>query len=144
LHIPRDDIKELLSGSIDILIHFLELKSIDEFIEKWFNPIMSINAKESLIAKTLTFIVISEGPSFTEDPFAYLFLNTQPQHFETVREALLTIPGVLSADTVFGPYDIICPVQAKDNQDLGRLITRIHSNIPSVEVSVTGVVKFRG
>jgi len=143
LHIPKENVKELLYGPIDLLIQFIELKSIEEFVEKWFNPIMKINAKEDLITETLTFIVFSVGPSFTEDPFAYLFLNTQPQHLETVREALLTIPGVLSADAVFGPYDIICPVQGKDSTDLNRLIAHIHRNIPRVEVSLTSVVKYR-
>ena len=143
LNIPKEDLKELLYSSIDILIRFTELRNLDEYVEKWFNPIVAINAEEVLITETLTFIVIFAGPPFTEEPFAYLFINSQPQNFETMREALLTIPGVLSADAVFGPYDIICTVQAEDRTDLDQLIAGIKHSIPSIEVSMTAVIKVR-
>ena len=143
LNIQKENLKEILYSSIDILIIFTELRNLDEFIEKWFKPIVRINAEEVLITETLTFIVISAGPSFTEEQFAYLFINTQPQNFETVYETLLTIPGVLSADTVFGPYDIICTVQAKDRTDLDQLIAHIKRNISGIKVSMTAVIKGR-
>ena len=139
LNISRGDIF-LLFGPIDILIQFSELKSLDEFIEKWFNPIRMICAEETLITKTLTFIVISEGPLFNEKPFAYIFLNTQPRNLETVRKALMNIPQILSADTVFGPYDVICPVKAKDRVELERVISNIQNNIPGIEGSLTAIV----
>ena len=116
LDIPKVDLKELLFGPIDILIQFTELKSLDEFVETWFDPIRMIGAEEALITKTLTFIAIVAGPTYTDEPFAFLFINTQPRHLDTVREALLSIPGVLSADTVFGSYDVICPVEAMDRR----------------------------
>jgi DNA-binding Lrp family transcriptional regulator len=84
--------------------------------------------------------VISKGPSFAEEPFAFIFLNTQPRNLENVRKALLTIPEVLSADTVFGPYDVICPVRAKDRTDLERIIRHTQSNIPGIEGSMTTIV----
>ena len=102
VNIPKGDIF-LLFGPIDILIQFKDLQNLDEFIKKWFNHIRMIGYEESLITKTLTFIVISEGPPFPEEPFAIIFLNTQPQNLEKVRKKLLTFPEVLSADTVFGP-----------------------------------------
>jgi hypothetical protein len=143
LKIPKENITELLYGSIDILIQFINLQSLDEFVEKWFNPIMRINTEKVLITETLTFIVIAPGPSLTEDPFAYLFINTHPQNYEKIRETLLTTPSVLSADTVFGPYDIVCAVQAKNGTELDRLVTRIHRNIQGIKVSMIGVVKLR-
>jgi len=139
LNIPRGDIF-LLFGPVDILIQFKELKNLDEFIEKWFNPVRMIGAEEALITKTLTFIAISKGPSFAEEPFAFIFLNTQPRNLEKVRRALLTVPEVLSADTVFGPYDVICPVRAKNRTDLERVIRHIQNNIPGIEGSMTAVV----
>ena len=117
-----------------------ELKSLNEFIDKWFNPVRMIGAEEGLIAKTLTFIVISEGPSFSEEPFAFVFLNTQPRNLENVRVDLITIPEVLSADTVFGPYDVICPIRAKDRADLKRLTSYIRSNVPNVVETMTSVI----
>ena len=129
----------LLFGPVDILVQFTGLKSLDEFIEKWFNPVMMIGAEEDLITKTLSLVVISEGPSLREKPFAFLFLNTQPKNLENVRRSLLTIPEVLSADTVFGPYDVICSVRAKDGIDLERIISNIQ-NIPGIESSMTSIV----
>ena len=108
----------LLLGPAEVLIQLNGLKNLDEFISKWFNPIRTITAQEAMIDKTETLIVISEGKSFTEEPYAFLFLNTQPRNLELVQEKLQGIPKVLSADTVFGPYDVICAVKANDNKDL--------------------------
>ena len=139
LNIPRKD-TFLLLGPVDMLVQFKELENLDEFIEKWFNPVRMIGAEEALIAKTQTFVVISEGPLFAEEPFAFIFLNTQPRNLENVRKALLTIPEVLSADTVFGPYDVICPVRAKDTTDLECIVRHIQENVPGIEGLMTAVV----
>lgn len=139
LNIPRGDIF-LLFGSIDMLVQFKELENLDAFLEKWFNPIRMIGADEALIVKTLTFVVISEGPSFAEEPFAFVFLNAQPRNLENVRIALLNIPEVISADTLFGPYDVICPVRAEDRTELERIIRNIQQNVPGIEGSMTAVV----
>ena len=39
-----------------------------------------ICCKNDLITKTMTFIVVKEGVSFTEEPFAFMFMNIRPQH----------------------------------------------------------------
>jgi hypothetical protein len=139
LNIPRRD-TFLLFGPIDMLVQFKDFENLQEFIEKWFDPVRMIGAEEALIVKTQTFVVISEGPSFAEEPFAFIFLNTQPRNLENVREALLTIPEVLSADTVFGPYDVICPVKVKDRTDLERIVRHIQERVPGIEGSMTAVV----
>jgi hypothetical protein len=139
LNVPRGDIF-LLFGPMDILVQFSNFKSLDEFIEKWFNPIRMIGVEEALITKTLTFIVISESPLFAEEPFAFIFLNTQPRNLEKVRRTLLDIPEVLSADTVFGPYDVICSVKVKDRVELERAISNIQLSIPGIEGSMTTIV----
>ncbi len=139
LNIPKRDIF-LLFGPIDMLVQFKDFNNLKEFTEKWFDPVRMVGAEEALIAKTQTFVVISEGPSFAEEPFAFIFLNTQPQNLENVREGLLTIPEVLSADTVFGPYDVICPVKAKDSADLERIVRYVQERVPGIEGSMTAVV----
>jgi DNA-binding Lrp family transcriptional regulator len=68
-----------------------------------------------------------------------MFLNTQPKNLENVRESLLNMPEVLSADSVFGPYDVICSVKTKDQSQLERSIARIQK-IPGVESSMTSIV----
>jgi DNA-binding Lrp family transcriptional regulator len=93
-----------------------------------------------LIERTQTFIVISEGKSFSEEPYAFLFLNTHPRNLEEVQEKLQAVPQVLSADTVFGPYDVIVAVKAKDKEDLKLLISQIQGKVPHIQGTVTAIV----
>jgi nitrate reductase NapAB chaperone NapD len=128
-----------LFGPIDILTPFHGLKSLDEFIEKAFNPIRRIGAEEDLITKTLSLVVISEGPPLIEKPFAFIFLNTKPKSLEDVRTKLLTVPNVLTADSVLGPYDIICAVKAKDHMELEQTVLNIQY-IQGIEGLITSIV----
>jgi nitrate reductase NapAB chaperone NapD len=91
------------------------------------------------ITKTLSLIAVSEGPALVEKPFAFLFLNTKPKSLEEVRKKLLTIPNVLTADSVLGPYDIICAVKAKDHMELEQTVLNIQ-NIQGVEGLITSIV----
>ena len=130
----------LLFGPVDILVQFPGLKNLDDFIKNWFNPIRTITPQEPMIEKTQTLIVISEGKPFKEEPYAYLFLNTQPRNLEKVQEALQNIPEVLSADTVFGPYDVISAVRVRDKIELQKLIAKIQKDVPHIEGTVTAIV----
>ena len=127
----------LLLGPAEVLIQLRGLENLNEFISKWFDPIRTITTKEGMIDKTETFIVISEGKSFAEEPYAFLFLHTQPGNLELVQERLQRFPRVLSADTVFGPYDLICAVKANDNKDLQLLISQIQIEVPQIQVTVS-------
>jgi len=130
----------LLFGPVDILVQFHGLKKLDDFIKNWFNPIRMITPQEPMIEKTQTLIVISEGKKFNEEPYAFLLLNTQPRNLEKVQEALQNIPEVLSADTVFGPYDVISAVRVRDKVELQKLIARIQNDVPHIEGTVTAIV----
>jgi DNA-binding Lrp family transcriptional regulator len=68
-----------------------------------------------------------------------MFLSVQPKNLEKVRENLLDIAEVLSADSVFGPYDVICSVNTVNQIQLERSIARIQK-IPGVESSMTSIV----
>ena len=63
----------------------------------------------------------------------------KPKNLETVRAKLLTIPEVLSADSVFGPFDVICSVKAADPEELETLVSVIQQ-IPGIETSFTSIV----
>ena len=130
----------LLLGPAEIIIQIHGLTNLDEFVSKWFNPIRTLTTQEGMIDKTETFIVIAEGKSFTEEPYAFLFLNTHPRNLELVQQKLQSIPKVLSADTVFGPYDVICAVKANDNKDLQLLISQIQKEIPQIQGTTTAIV----
>jgi len=138
LHLSKKDVF-LLFGPIDILVQFCGLKDLNEFINEWFDPVRKITPQEPMIEKTQTYIVLSEGKSFTEEPYAFLFLNTQPRNLELVQETLQKIPQVLSADTVFGPYDVICAVRAKDQADLQQLVSTIQK-VPHIQGTMSEIV----
>lgn len=129
----------LLFGPVDILVQFPDLENIQEFIDKWLNPIRMLGENEDWIAKTVSLIVLSEGPKLVEKPFAFIFLNTDPKSLEAVRTQLLKIPEVLSADSVLGPFDVICSVKATDPQELETLVLLIQQ-IPGIETSTTSIV----
>ncbi len=129
----------LLFGPVDILVQ-LHFQDIGEFINKWFNPIRAITPQEPMIEKTQTLIVISEGKPITEQPYAFLFLNTQPRYLEQVQQQLQNIPKVLSADTVFGPYDVICAVRPNNKEDLKQLISQIQTEVEHIQGTVTEIV----
>jgi DNA-binding Lrp family transcriptional regulator len=130
----------LLFGPVDILVQFRDLKNLDDFVKNWFNPIRVLTPEEPIIDKTQTLIVISEGKPFEEEPYAFLFLNTQPRNLEKVQETLQNIPGVLSADTVFGPYDLICAVRVGNKVELQKLVARIQEEVPHIQGTVTAIV----
>jgi Lrp/AsnC ligand binding domain len=138
LNLSKKDVF-LLFGPVDILVR-LHFDDIDEFLKKWFDPIRAINPQEPMIEKTQTLIVISEGRPYSEEPYAFLFLNTQPRNLEKVQEQLQTIPKVLSADTVFGPYDVICAVRANDKEDLKQLVSQIQKEVTPIQGTVTAIV----
>jgi hypothetical protein len=130
----------LLFGPVDILVQLRNIQNLPEFIEKWFNPIRNINPQEPMVEKTQSLIVIQEGNSFNEEPYAFLFLNTQPRNLEKLQNGLQSIPQVLSAETVFGPYDVICAVTARDKNDLKRLVSQIQNEVPNIQGTVTAIV----
>jgi nitrate reductase NapAB chaperone NapD len=108
-------------------------------VEKWVNPIRMIGAENDLITKTMSLIVASEGPRLSEKPFAFLFLNTKPHSSEDVKTTLLTLPEVLSADIVLGPFDVICSIKAEDHEDLETSVLLVQQ-IAGVVSSVTSIV----
>ena len=138
LHLDQQNVF-LLFGPIDILVQFIDLKDFQEFTEKWFDPIRMIGAEEEWITKTVSLTVVSEGPKLSEKPFAFIFLNTKPKSLEAVRMKLLIIPEVLSADSVLGPYDVICSVKVADREELETLVSVIQQ-IPGIESSFTSIV----
>jgi len=139
MNIPIGDIF-LLYGPIDVLVKFEGFNSLDEFVKKWFNPVRMVGAEEKLIAKTTTYIVVMEGPTYMETPFAFMFLNVQPRDVEMAQKTLLKLPQVISADFVFGPCDLIVPVRAKNNVDLEQVVRAIHCAVSGIEEAHTTVV----
>ncbi len=61
---------------------------------------------------------------------AYVLIQTEVGRATRVAEAARSIKGVVSADSVTGPYDVIIDTEADTLDDLGKLVV---SQIQAVE-----------
>jgi DNA-binding Lrp family transcriptional regulator len=61
---------------------------------------------------------------------AYVLIQTEVGKAVAVAEAARKITGVLSADDVTGPYDVIVKTEADSLDDLGKMVV---SQIQAVE-----------
>jgi DNA-binding Lrp family transcriptional regulator len=53
---------------------------------------------------------------------AYILIQTEVGKAATVADEVRQIPGVVAADDVTGPYDVVVRVTAPSIDDLGRLV----------------------
>ena len=137
---PRD--MYLLSGKVDMLIHFDGLRNLEDFVDRWFNPIRRIEIEDDFITKILSLIVISESSIPLEKPSAFVFMNSRAKNLEIVRHKLLSLPNVFSACSVLGPFDLLSSVKAKNDSDLDRVVSTIE-DVPGVENPTAEVVDSR-
>ncbi len=53
---------------------------------------------------------------------AYILIQTDVGQAGSVAEAIAEIPGVVQADDVTGPYDVVARVEAENVDELGRMV----------------------
>jgi DNA-binding Lrp family transcriptional regulator len=53
---------------------------------------------------------------------AYILVQTEVGKAAAVAAAISEIPGVVSAEDVTGPYDVVVRAQAEDVDQLGQLV----------------------
>ena len=53
---------------------------------------------------------------------AYILIQTEVGKAAAVATEVRQIPGVIAADDVTGPYDVVVRVEADTMDDLGRLV----------------------
>ncbi|MFC1414580.1 Lrp/AsnC family transcriptional regulator [Streptacidiphilus sp. N1-12] len=53
---------------------------------------------------------------------AYILIQTEVGKATSVAQVIAEIPGVLHAEDVTGPYDVIVRAEARTVDDLGRLV----------------------
>jgi DNA-binding Lrp family transcriptional regulator len=53
---------------------------------------------------------------------AYILIQTEVGKAGQVAKSIADIPGVLSAEDVTGPYDVIVRAEAENVDDLGKLV----------------------
>ncbi|MFD9815286.1 MULTISPECIES: Lrp/AsnC family transcriptional regulator [Streptomyces] len=61
---------------------------------------------------------------------AYILIQTEVGRASAVAEVIAQIPGVLTAEDVTGPYDVVVRAQAETVDELGRLVV---ANVQRVE-----------
>ncbi|WP_370893948.1 Lrp/AsnC family transcriptional regulator [Janibacter sp. GXQ6167] len=53
---------------------------------------------------------------------AYILIQTDVGQAGSVAQAIAEIPGVVQADDVTGPYDVVARVEADNVDELGRMV----------------------
>ncbi|MFI6849844.1 Lrp/AsnC ligand binding domain-containing protein [Kitasatospora sp. NBC_00085] len=68
---------------------------------------------------------------------AYILIQTEVGKATAVAEAISKIPGVLQAEDVTGPYDVIVRAEAETVDDLGRLVVAKVQQVEGITRTLT-------
>ncbi|MEV6765839.1 Lrp/AsnC ligand binding domain-containing protein [Streptomyces sp. NPDC051105] len=68
---------------------------------------------------------------------AYILIQTEVGKASTVAEIISKIPGVIQAEDVTGPYDVIVRAQAETVDDLGRLVVARVQQVEGITRTLT-------
>ena len=68
---------------------------------------------------------------------AYVLIETAIGRTQTVVDNLRKMPGVIAADAVTGPYDVIIVVETKDPNEVGKLVMNSIHGLDGVNHTLT-------
>ncbi|MEU7467906.1 MULTISPECIES: Lrp/AsnC family transcriptional regulator [Streptomyces] len=68
---------------------------------------------------------------------AYILIQTEVGKASTVAELIGKIPGVIQAEDVTGPYDVIVRAQADTVDDLGRMVVAKVQQVEGITRTLT-------
>lgn len=68
---------------------------------------------------------------------AYILVQTEAAQAARVRDEISGIEGVVQADDVTGPYDVVVRAQADDVDALGRLVVARIQQLDGIERTLT-------
>ncbi len=68
---------------------------------------------------------------------AYILIQTELGVAAAVAAAAADIPGVIAADDVTGPYDVIVRAEAANVDELGRLVVSALQAVPGITRTLT-------
>ena len=71
---------------------------------------------------------------------AYILIQTEVGKAADVAEAVGGIPGVITAEDVTGPYDVIARAEAETMDDLGRMVVSRVQMIEGITRTLTCTV----
>ena len=75
-----------------------------------------------------------KGPAVIQ---AYILIQTEVGKASAVASATAAIPGVISAEDVTGPYDVIVRAEADTVDNLGRLVVAQVQGVPGITRTLT-------
>ena len=68
---------------------------------------------------------------------AYILIQTEVGKASTVAEPISKIPGVIQAEDVTGPYDVIVRAQADTVDELGRMVVAKVQQVDGITRTLT-------
>jgi DNA-binding Lrp family transcriptional regulator len=68
---------------------------------------------------------------------AYVLISTSAEKTGSVVQGLRKLPGVMAADLVTGPYDVVAVVQGGDANAVGKLILNEIRGLPGISSTLT-------
>lgn len=68
---------------------------------------------------------------------AYILIQTEVGKAAEVAAAAAEIDGVIAADDVTGPYDVIVRAEAKNVDELGRMVVSRLQSVPGITRTLT-------
>ncbi|GAB7030767.1 Lrp/AsnC ligand binding domain-containing protein [Streptomyces sp. NPDC021749] len=68
---------------------------------------------------------------------AYILIQTEVGKASAVAEVISQIPGVLQAEDVTGPYDVIVRAQADTVDELGRMVVAKVQQVEGITRTLT-------
>lgn len=68
---------------------------------------------------------------------AYILIQTEVGKASTAAEVIATIPGVIQAEDVTGPYDVIVRAEADTVDDLGRMVVAKVQQVDGITRTLT-------
>ncbi|MGW7662102.1 Lrp/AsnC family transcriptional regulator [Streptomyces sp. NPDC054756] len=68
---------------------------------------------------------------------AYILIQTEVGKASTVAETIGELPGVIQAEDVTGPYDVIVRAQADTVDDLGRMVVAKVQQVDGITRTLT-------
>ena len=71
---------------------------------------------------------------------AYILIQTEVGKAATVAEQIASISGVTLAEDVTGPYDVIARVEARNVDELGKLVIAKIQDVPCITRTLTCTV----
>jgi DNA-binding Lrp family transcriptional regulator len=73
-------------------------------------------------------------------PMAYVLINTEPKHMESVVEILEKIDAVVEVFPVYGVYDVVAKIKAETMEKLKEIVTWKVRSLDEVRSTITMLI----